>query len=253
MGLDDAIAKRLGFLGTLGKAGLNTMYPKEFEYYMVALELMDSNFATKEYFIFPIMPNSISENLPQLTNIKKTTGGVSVVSSSQFVPTNITLSGTFGRSFKVLIGKTYTDLINSFSTGVTTQSVADSVVNFFDKNVKTGYGCIKILQRIIEGSRQIDGNGPNYLVFYNLALGNSYFVKPGDITFSMSMESNMIWNYSLPIRSIAPLENYKNLSKNLKSNKQLVIDDLIQKKTNMIVNSLNSALKPITNGISKVL
>lgn len=254
--INDAVAKRLGFLGTLGKAGLNTLYPKEFEYYMIALELMDANFKTIQYFIFPIMPSSITETIPQLTNTKKTTGGVSVISSSQFVPTNISLSGTFGRSFKVLIGQTYQDLISSFKTAtgsVSSQSIKNGTINFFDNRVKTGYGCIKVLQDIVTGSRQIDALGPRYLVLYNLALGNSYFIKPGDLTFTMTMDSNMIWNYSLPVKSIAPLENYINLSKNLKSNQQLVIDDLIQKKANMLVNSLSSALKPITNGITKIL
>ena len=255
--LQQAAEKRLGFLGTIGKGGLNALYPNEFEYYLVALELVDANFKTIQYFIFPIMPTGLNEVIPQITNIKKTTGGYSVVSSSQFISTNISLSGNFGRNFKVLLGKTYQDLVQSFVvqngllSTISTQSIINGVENFFDNNIKTGYGCIKILQSIIDKAKVVDAQGPRYLLFYNLALGNNYIVKAGDLTFSMSMESNMIWNYSLPLRSIGLIDNYLT-SNQKKSNSQLIVDDYIQTQSNKVINNLNGSLSGITSAINKV-
>lgn len=255
--LDNAIARRTAALSTIGKAALNLQYPDEFEYYMIALELMDSNFCTLQYFIFPIMPTSILERFPTITNTKKTLGGVSVVSSSQFIPTDITLSGNFGRKFKVVLGgdgATAVDLVHSFNASgtPTVNSVLNSANNFFDTKVKTGYGCIKILQNMIEASKQIDSSGPRYLALYNLVSNNNYFVKPGDLSISMSMESNMIWNYSLPLKSIAPLSNLISQADLQSTLKQLVVTDLLQKETNTLLNSLTTITSNIQNKVQRI-
>jgi hypothetical protein len=109
MGVQAAIAQRNGLLNSIGRSGLNMKYPDEFELYVIALELTDENFITQQYFVFPINPSSIEETEPKLTNIRKTLGGITVLRNTTFVPTQISLSGTFGRNFKVLIGEKYED------------------------------------------------------------------------------------------------------------------------------------------------
>lgn len=47
----------------------------------------------------------------------------------------------------------------------------------FDTNIKTGYGSFRILANIIEESKYIDNSKPRTLIFYNLALGESYVVR----------------------------------------------------------------------------
>src|SRR5690606_32440155 len=99
-----------------GKWLLSQNNPNEFEYYMVALELLKSDLSTKRYFIFPINPNSITYDDAPLTKITKTAGGVSVLKSNQFNLKNLSLSGTFGKSFKVLVGDNFEDLLSDFNS-----------------------------------------------------------------------------------------------------------------------------------------
>ena len=47
------------FLLKVGKAGLHSIAPDNFEYYMCSFELLDSSGETKAFMMFPIMPNSI--------------------------------------------------------------------------------------------------------------------------------------------------------------------------------------------------
>ncbi|HQF50625.1 MAG TPA: hypothetical protein PK588_07635, partial [Paludibacteraceae bacterium] len=48
----------------LGRGVLHQIYPNDFEYYMLALELVDGANNTIDYFVFPVMPSAIvkSEN-----------------------------------------------------------------------------------------------------------------------------------------------------------------------------------------------
>jgi hypothetical protein len=191
MSLLSAIQARNDLLYQYGKNALNVKYPKEFELYIIALELTDENFNTLKYFVFPVNPSSLEESKPQITNVKKANGGVTVLKTPTFVPTDITLSGNFGRGFKVLLGSTYEDFIHSFQetrhftygndsvTLTNKNSIKKGLEELFDERIKTGYGCIKILEEIIEESKMIGKNGQvRKLIFHNPALGNSYLVAP---------------------------------------------------------------------------
>lgn len=236
----------IDILTQVGKSALNVRHPKEFELYMCALELTDQEGVTLRYFIFPVMPSNIDESQPQITNIKKSLAGVTVLSSPTFVPGDISLSGNFGRKFRVLLGIDYIDLISSFKTTngqVTFSSLAEGIVNFFDKRVKTGYGCCKILEEIIAESKIVDEKGIRRLIFYNPALGNNYIVKPTSLRFSMSQESNMIWNYSLNLKTIASLESLNNVSQSQQSEMRLAVTGCIQQQAQRILSSLTSILR----------
>jgi hypothetical protein len=230
-----------------GKWLLHQQHPDEFEYYMCAIELLDSNLSTKEYFIFPIMPSGINYNNTSLTKITKTAGGVSVLKNSQFVPKNLSINGTFGRSFKILLGNNYQDLVSNFSAKNIKETIKTGGKRFvenFNKSVKSGYACTKLLETILNQSNQKDDLGKNhYMIFYNLAFNQSFFVEFEDETYSMTQESNMIWQYSFKLKAIAPSNNYLKTKKDdLQTNKQLVVNNLIQKKTNAIYNETTSIL-----------
>lgn len=245
--MDDLIkATYTDLLIQIGRPALNARYPKEFELYMCALELIDQEGATLRYFIFPVMPSNIDESQPQITNIKKSLAGITVLSNPTFVPGDISLSGNFGRKFKVLLGVDYTDLISSFSTQggqLTSSSVIEGASDFFDKRVKTGYGCCKILEEIIAESKAVDEKGVRRLIFYNPALGNNYLVKPTSLRFSMSQESNMIWNYSLNLKTIASLESLNSISQTQQSEERLITTGYIQQQAQKILSSLTSILR----------
>lgn len=244
MTLDGAIAQQRAKVGEFGKAILNVQYPNEFELYLMGLELTDQNFNTIRYFVFPVMPSSIDENLPQLNNIKKTMAGVTVLSSPTFNPTDINLNGTFGRRFRVLLGTDASDLVSSFKADgkLTAKSILGGAASFFDNRIKTGYGCIKILQDIIDQSQQVDEKGIRHLILYNPALGNNYLVKPINLRFNQSQDSNMIWNYNLQLKSIAPLESIKTQQQLKQARFRLNSTGYAQKQAQNVVNALSMVL-----------
>jgi hypothetical protein len=56
---------------SIGTQALSSMYPNDFEWYMVAIELADSQEKTVDYLTFPIMPDSMSKTEYARTNLKK--------------------------------------------------------------------------------------------------------------------------------------------------------------------------------------
>lgn len=254
MSLLSAIQARADIETQFGKNVLNMKYPKEFELYIIALELTDENFNTLRYFVFPVNPSSLEESKPQLTNVKKTATGVTVLKNPTFVPTDISISGTFGRGFKVLLGSNYEDFVHSFqetrdfsygnSTTVTNKnSVKQGLGELFDDRIKTGYGCIKILEEIIEESKKIGKDGQlRKLIFHNPALGNSYLVTASTLRLYQSEQTNMIWSYSLSLKSIAPLEALYNKQQLESISKQLNVTNYVQKRVNGLVRTVSKVL-----------
>lgn len=234
MTLTESIAKRNTLLSEVGSFALSSQFPEDFEVYVVALELVNSSGETLRYFMFPVMPSTIDEGLNYNTNIKKTFGGISVLSSPTFVPSDITLSGSFGRRMQVLLGDTVLGLVSSFRQTVINKRLEVE----FDSKVKTGYGSCKILQSICEEARSISG-GPKTLILYNLALGNSYIVRPGSLRFTQSQESNMIWNYSLPLKSVAPLSTVFSSKDIVKERARLAGTSIVQKDLTRLTSKIN--------------
>lgn len=246
MSIENAVRNRAVLLESIGKAALNVLYPTEFEVYVVAFELIDADGNTLRYFIFPVNPSNLEETSNQVTNVKKTLTGVTSLMSPTFVPIDITLAGSFGRKFKVLLGTDFVQFINSFRVDgngkVSAQSLTKGVVEIFSERVKTGYGCYKILEEIVNESIVVDEKGPRRLIFYNLAFGNSYLVKPMALKTSMSQESNMIHNYHLTLKALAPITAL-NKAKDLQDDRaKLNATALIQSGVNRLVNELTKAL-----------
>lgn len=207
---------------TLGQKAVNALYPNEVEVYITAFELVNSLGRTVDYFIFPINPSSVSEVQNLGTNIKKTAGGISVLNTISFIPTQITLNGDFGRQFKFILGQeiiSFAAMAFSTSGGIF-KNIGNTFSNnfsngIFSKSLKTGYGCIKMMEAIILKTKTLDQNNlPYSLYFYNLSLGNNYLIQPNTLTLSMSEEKNMIWRYSLNMTSLAPLDAISTSSKN---------------------------------------
>lgn len=202
----------------LGKSFLHTLYPNDFEVYMMALELTDSAGKTIDYLAFPVMPDSLQKTELKRTNIKQTSSGVTVLTSTSFTPEEITIKGNFGRAFKINLGKAADATGVAFSTTAGKYSLHDISdkgkmrLSFrrpsFSAGIKTGYGATKILQAIVSKSSGVDSNGlPFRLYFYNMALGESYLVAvpPSGLQLNMSADKNMIWEYTLNLTTIAPL------------------------------------------------
>lgn len=213
---------------TLGKATISSLFPNDFEYYMVAFELVNSKGETMEYFVFPVMPNGITQSEPQITNIKKTAGGVTALSTNTFIPRPITLQGTFGRKFRILLGRQIVDftalrgilphkqemgavqgsLENYNKSEASKEKPMQVIKSAFDVRIKTGYGATKILQKLCDASTGLDKfNRPFRLYFYNRTLNESWLVKVLNLDLNQSYpDSNLLWKYNLRLQAIAPLE-----------------------------------------------
>ena len=136
-----------------GRSTVNALFPEEFEAYIMTLELVDSQGKIADYFSFPVLPNDITKTEPELTNIKKSAGGVTSFTTNTFTPQDITINGNFGRAFKMLVGR---EVINFNAFGASVQSLSKTIENPFDIKIKTGFGCTKLLQSIVTKSNKLD-------------------------------------------------------------------------------------------------
>lgn len=256
MAVFDAVKqKSTDLLQTVGRSAMATLYPNEFEVYFCALELTDSQGQTIDTFTFPINPENISKTEPKKTSIIYTAGGTTVLTSPVFIPKEINIKGNFGRAFKILLNTNDGFSLNgsafSLSAGkyalyqIQGKDTSSLTAPAFDVNVKTGFGCIKILQAIIDKSNGVDELGlPLRLYFYNLALGESYLVTvpPSGIVFNQSLQKNMIWEYTLNMTVIAPLEAVTVVGgNNIKSSLiSICASSAIQKSVNDLASAISS-------------
>lgn len=226
-------------LKDVGRAALSSFYPNDVEYYLCAFELMNST-ETEAYFVFPIQPSSIQKSEPTRTTIKKSLSGTTVLRNSSFIPQDISIKGNFGRKFKLL-----SDL-QGFGWGATLSKISGVTFDtpVFSTSLKTGYGCIKVLQKILEDSQKLDKNGkPKRLYFYNMGFGESYLVTipPTGFSFSQTEDQNMIWSYQVSMTILAPLYQLSEDTTH-SSSKLIVSTGIIQKGLNTVVNDIKLLL-----------
>lgn len=206
MGLQDAKdrVKDIALDQTIGqgKIVLNNLFPSEFEYYMMAFEIEGEN-GIEDRFVFPVMPSNIQIKDTKNTNIRRTNAGTTILSDNSFTHKMITINGNFGRKLRLMFG--------SFEDTGSKVSSQNSKLQF-DPNIKTGYGLIKRLERIYHKSTELAGqigknnNKPYRVYFYNLSFDQRYLVEILDWGVSQTMEQNMIWNYTMTMRAVSPLE-----------------------------------------------
>lgn len=207
--LNSTIESARNVLATVGRAGLHALAPEQFEYYMCSFELLDSKGSTIAFMSFPVMPNSISETEPKILEISKTNAGIVTMFNPSFVPKDISLQGTFGRKIRILAG--IQDVPNDKSK---IRNILDGNLGFsmMGSNVvvKTGFGLINLLRRIVDKTTSVDDTGmPYVLLFNNYALNTRYVVEILQSSFSQGVENNMLWFYFLEMRAVAPASAVK--------------------------------------------
>ena len=197
------------------------------------------------------MPQTMDQNRPQNSIVKKTHAGVVINSNPTFKPFDINVTGDFGgKKFKQVMP----NIANSISTALTAASAISGINifpnndpnknNVFSSDYKSGYGCIKILEHIIERSRLSDQYSKPYkLFFYNLAFNTEYLVEAGQMRISQSRSKNMVWTYTLPLKAVAPASAVQNASITTSSLAQVLkysnLDNGISNQSNGIFNLLN--------------
>lgn len=239
-----ATLKFIEQVGKFGRRTLSYQFPLDFELYMLAIELTDSFDSTIEYFSFPVMPNQISKTEPNRVNVKRSMAGVTVLSSEVVAPATISIKGDFGKGFKFLYKKnTNEGSSESHHTGVNINTLI-TAIREFDPYIKTGFGCIKILQRMIQNATKLDVRGnPNRLYFYNMALGENYLVAvdPNGLTLSQSMDKNMVWQYSINFTVLANV-NDLSLMNNGTASSEILKRGAMQDGINSLAGALVSFL-----------
>lgn len=238
MGILDSQQRVNEILKDLTLKEIHSNHPDDFEFYMMAFELVDSDDRVSDTFIFPINPDNISISQTNNVKISRTAGGLSVLNDNRFIPFDISLNGNFGRRLKLLLGrKKEVNAIGFYNS------------KEFDTNVKTGYGCCKILENILKKSRLSDSKGnPMRLFFYNLAFNTNYLVEFTNYSFSQNVSQNTIWSYSLSLKAIADVRDVR--EDNDKSFKTLLDASFLQKTgdsavrfTNNLVNDAKLRIK----------
>jgi len=240
------VLQRINSLANGGGRGLvNGLYPNEFEYYAVTLELVDSEDKTVDYLTFPVSPKSMTYNYTSIANIKKNMGGVTVIDTDKFIPSKYMMSGTFGRSLKILIGQ---DINHEDSTqaGAWTKQDSEFAIrsSVLNAKIKSGYGALKILEAIVDKSSGIDQyDRPFRLYLYNPAMGHSFLVKVN--TFSTKQDydsSNMVWQYEIAFTTIAPLDRIINRVDVKESLSQSTLLPSLQRSTNRLFNQVRGLI-----------
>ena len=233
----------------IGRALMHQLYPNDFEYYMIALELVDGAGGTIDYFAFPVLPSAITKSENKRINIKKAYKSTLILTSTAYTPQDVSIKGNFGRGFKILIGAKEILSGLAFSTKAGIYELNQTApIPQFSQFVKTGYGAIKLLQSIVHKSDGSDSNGPYRLYFYNFALGESYLVVVPAKALTLEQNDsnmNMIWNYTLNLTTIAPLDLIKS-AVSVTSNTRIL-------QTNVMQSNINSAGQEIANYVSSIL
>jgi len=239
-------SKFISALASEGRQALNTQFPDEFEYYLIAFELVDSQGSLDTSIVFPVLPKSISIREPNVTNIKRTAGGVLSLSTPTFIPVDITLSGNFGRKFRFMNGQ---DIVSLTATARgRSNETTTGQKSIFDKSFKTGYGVTKMLQALHKKSVQLDSNNQPYrLYFYNLAFNANYVVESMSMSFDQNESENMIWSYSIQLKGIAPLSQIQSPEKSKANISRLVNVSQSQKIVDSIIGITKSTTKNLQN------
>lgn len=232
----------------LGRPALNALFSNDIENYIISLEVVSSSGATVDYFAWPILPSEIRETHTEITNVRKTIGGVYVLKNTTFTPRQISLSGTFGRRFKILVNNKQLSLagfklsINSGSFKISPPNLLAQKTPEFSSFAKNGYGCIKIIEAMKEKSKQLDENGKPYsLYFYNPILGNNYQVEVSSFSHMQDEnQHNMLPAYSLQLTAVAPLDSVLSRLANINSALKNISFNALQKGANQIVSNLKS-------------
>ena len=174
MALDKVAALRSS-LSMAGDEVMNMIAPDNFEYYNCALELTDYDGNTVAYLSFDIMPNNIVIQKQPIVSIVKTITDTYTITNDSFNPFSISIQGTFGRKLRLLTTSKDINESKGFS-----KMLNGNIGVFFDSDilVKTGYGVIKMMQKIIEKSNSFnDRNDYHFLIFHNYAFNTHNVVK----------------------------------------------------------------------------
>ena len=205
---------------SIGKAAMHCWLPDDIEFYLCSLELVNYKGKRQGFMSFAVMPEQIVENHSPIQTMIKTHKGVVTTFNDSFSPVDIQIAGTFGRRFRILINNAIDPMHEGLVGGGTkVKTMAFGLWGDNSMAVKSGYGMTKVLEHILEAANMTDNeNGkPMYLKFCNYSLNTAYVVDVINFSFQQSLANNCMWNYTMTLRAVAPIDNngFKNKWKEL--------------------------------------
>lgn len=204
-----------------GRATLHAIKPDEFEYYAFTFELLNSDSSVDRIFHFPVNPNSISINNQSLVSIRKTSQGFISQFNTSFVGKTISINGTFGRRFRLLLVRDGDDSLN-------------------DLKLRTGYGATKIMEEVMNRLYELDKfERPRFLIFHNYAFNQSLVVEILSYQMNQSNENNMMWNWSIEMKAIADSKNIYFSGDRKSDLRKLLADNVASKVVNNILGNIS--------------
>ena len=207
--LDPQISKLQDFLIDQNDSGqyenTSSQYPDELEVWACALELINSEGISENFFSFPVLPNGIQQNRATNVTVRKTMAGVVVNNNPTFVPFDIAINGNFGMRFRKVGQVSTNSSVNPNTFNVLSQEATGEQNGVFSSDFKTGFGNTKILENLLLKSQSLDEYGGSYmLLFYNLSFNSKFLVEPINFSFNASQERGRIWSYNIMFKAIAP-------------------------------------------------
>lgn len=211
--IEGVIGSRWGTSDLITEAqrlALNTAFPNDFEYYLLALEVIDSENIPMERFTFPVMPKMIRNQRPTIKTIEKTYGGVITNFATSFVPYPISVSGTFGKKLRFTLGLDTPQMLQ-YTYGDPKEVNAKKLFKkaaTVNPRIRTGYGYTQKLKDIFAYGQALDKKGNPYkIVFYNMAANEVVYVEMDNLVTDINdQEKNMMWGYSLQMTAVAPVQ-----------------------------------------------
>jgi len=222
----------------IARSTLASLYPNDFEVYLMALELVDSDGNTVDSISFPVMPNHIQKTEHTRVNVKKAANSLVVISSNSKAPSEIIIRGDFGRGFKLMLHP-QKDSVEGYAFRGLSFNTPE-----YEVGVKTGFGAFKLMQSIISRCTELDSKGNPYrLILYNMALGEIYIVvpTPTGIMLSQTQDRNMIWNYSITFTILGNVYDLGS-QKRRDSSSQLLGSSTMQNAANIVGSEIRSIL-----------
>lgn len=245
--LNGAISATRGALMETGRAALHATAPDDYEYYLCSFELFNSSMEKVGFISFVVMPNQIVESYSPIQVITKTHGSVITIFNPSFNPFDISLSGTFGKKFRIVTGLKDPGEVDKKTDGnLALNLLVGKMSNISGTalGVKSGYGLTKVLQHILAASHGVDELGKPYiLVFNNYAFNSHFVVNVVNYQFQQSYEQNMLWNYNINLKAVG----YKPIAIS-----STMSDFLSYVAANSISNGVNNLINKMTGQLSSI-
>lgn len=204
---------------SVGKAAIHCIMPDDIEYYLCSLELVDYKDNRIGFLSFTVMPEQIVESYTPIQTMIKTQRANVTTFNDSFQPVDISIAGTFGRKFRLLLNYKdpyKSDALNTFGKSKIISLNFGEILGA-EVGVKSGYGMTKILEHILRAANMTDYNGkPFYLKFCNYSLNTAYICDVVNFNLNQSMANNCMWNYSFTLRAVSDIRGYKKLKNKLK-------------------------------------